>query len=533
MARRIVSVWLPTWATDRIRAAICAPPLLVTSMRDGQRMVLGAVDAEARRLGLRPGMALTQARALVPGLAVHPAEQAQDLAGLERLAGWSLRYSPLVSAGPPDGLWLDISGCAHLFGGEAELLQDLLKRLNAGGFAARAAVADTAGAAWAVARHGRDPLTVVPVGGAERAIADFGIAALRVQAETVDVLARMGLERIKDLMTCPRGPLARRFRGGLLRRLDQALGRVSEPIQPIVPPDVISARMDFAEPVITREALANGIERLAKRVCAGLEKAGLGVRRLDLLCGRADGTAQAVRVGTAASNRHAAHLTRLLGERLEAIEPREGIETMRLVATLTQPLAAGQTSVLAEEPGSLSESVLQTFGGSASGHHAPSESVIQTSGGSASSHHALAGLVDVLRTRLGEDHVFRAGAVESDIPERSVRRIAVGEASVACWPDLPRPVRLFSPAQPIESLALLPDHPPAAFTWRGKRFRVQRADGPERIYGEWWRDFAEAWAVRDYWRVEDTEGRRFWLYRSGDGEHPETGDLRWFLHGIF
>ncbi len=514
-------------------------------------MVLGAVDAEARRLGLRAGMALTQARALVPGLAVHPAEQAQDLAGLERLAGWSLRYSPLVSAGPPDGLWLDISGCAHLFGGEAELLQDLLKRLNAGGFAARAAVADTAGAAWAVARHGRDPLKVVPVGGAERAIADFGIAALRVEAETVDVLARMGLERIKDLMACPRGPLARRFRGGLLRRLDQALGRVSEPIQPIVPPDVISARMDFAEPVITREALANGIERLAKRVCAGLEKAGLGVRRLDLLCGRVDGTAQAVRVGTAAPNRHAAHLIRLLEERLEAIEPREGIEMMRLVATLTQPLAAGQTSVLAEESGSLSESVIQTSGGSASGHHALSESVIQTSGGSASGHHALsesviqtfggsasghhalAGLVDVLRARLGEDHVYRATAVESDIPERSVRQVAVGEASVACWPDLPRPVRLFSPAQPIESLALLPDHPPAAFTWRGKRFRVQRADGPERIYGEWWRDFAEAWAVRDYWRVEDTEGRRFWLYRSGDGEHPETGDLRWFLHGIF
>lgn len=460
-------------------------------------MVLAAVDAEARRLGLRPGMPLTHARAMVPGLAVHPAEQGQDLAGLERLAEWGLRYSPLVSPDPPDGLWLDITGCAHLFGGEAELLQDSLKRMNAGGFAARAAVADTAGAAWAVAHNGHDPLTLVPVGGAEHAIADFGIAALRVEAEAVDVLARLGLERIRDLMTCPRGPLARRFGDRLLRRLDQALGRISEPIQPIVPPDVINARMDFAEPVITREALAKGIEWLAEHVCERLEQAGLGVRRLDLLCVRVDGTAQAVRVGTAAPNRHAAHLSRLLGKRLEAIEPREGIETMQMVATLTQPLTADQTSVLAEESGSM------------------------------------AGLMDVLRTRLGEDHVYRATAVESDIPERSVRRVLVGKKAVACWPDLPRPVRLFSPAQPIESLALLPDHPPAAFTWRGKRFRVRQVDGPERIFGEWWRDFAEARAVRDYWRVEDTEGRRFWLYRSGDGEHPETGDLRWFLHGIF
>lgn len=498
--RRIVSVWLPFWATDRIRAAGVAPPApLVTTLKDGPRVVLAAVGAEARRLGLCPGMALTGARALVPGLSVHPATPEQDLAGLERLAEWSLRYAPLVSPDQPDGLWLDITGCAHLWGGEAELLQDLLKRLNAGGFAARGAVADTAGAAWALARHAGEPLVVATPGETEQGIAGLPIAALRLDAATVDVLARMGLERVEDLLALPRGPLARRFKGLLLRRLDQALGRVSEPIQPITPPDSIGARLDFAEPLLTAEALAGVIVRLAEQTCVRLEKAGLGARRMDLLFHQVDGTIQAVRIGTAAPSHDPTHLTRLLRERLEQVEVGEGIETMRLVATLTQLLPPGQTSLLAEDgPGSL------------------------------------AGLVDVLRTRLGADRVFRVTAVESDVPERSVRRIAaLGEDVGAGWPNLPRPVRLFSPAQPIETLSLLPDHPPAAFTWRGKRFMVRLADGPERLYGEWWRNYSEATAIRDYWQVEDTEGRRFWLYRAGDGEHPETGDLRWFLHGVF
>ncbi len=448
-------------------------------------------------------MPLAQAQAMVQGLAVVPADPAGDSRALDALAAWGLRYAPLTSADAPDGLWIDATGAAHLFGGETALLTDVVARLACRDVAARAAVADTPGAAWAAARHAEAPATVVPTGEAGAWLAPLPIAALRLPADTVDGLSKLGFDRVAQLMTAPRAPIALRFGGTVHRRLDQALGLVFEPIEPVVPPETLTCRLAFPEPLLTPESLASVIGRLADGVCAELERRGQGARRLDLTFERVDRTRQTVCIGTARPSRRAAHLARLLDEQLERADPGLGVEAMSLAVPLAEPLTFAQ----------------------------PKVGVIDSSAANAD----VSVLVDRLVNRLGVRRVYRAMPVESDVPERSVRKTGpLAPVSKSAWPrSLPRPARLLKPPQPIESMSMLPDAPPAQFTWRRKRHRVHRADGPERIGGEWWKSDRERIATRDYWQVEDDEGRRFWLYRNGDAVDAATGDLRWFLHGIF
>jgi len=499
--RRVVSLWLPAWPTDRLRKQ-GAPPdgSLVTATHDGRKRVIAAVDALAAQAGLYPGMPVAQGQALVPDLTVMEARPEEDTAALRRLAGWCLRYAPLAAAAPPDGVWIDVTGSAHLQGGETRLLRDLVSRLLAQGFAARAAVADTPGAAHAMARFGAHEVTVVPPGGQETALARLPLAALRLPDETLDGLRLMGIEQIGTLATMPRAPLVRRFGALGTTRLDQAFGRVPEAIEPEFPPELIQARLTFVEPLLTAEAFATVIDRLIVTVCSNMERSGNGARRLDLLFERVDGTIQAIRIGTARASRDARHLGRLLKERIERVDPGLGVEAMRLVVPRAEPLVLAQTAARlmasdVEEPD-------------------------------------IAPLIDRLSNRLGSRRVYRVAPVDSAVPERSVRQTQ-GKA-VESWPaDLPRPVRLLDPPQPVEAMALLPDHPPMAFTWRRVRHRVRRADGPERIAGEWWKRNGETRSVRDYFRVEDEEGHRYWLFRRGDGENGISGDMRWFLHGLF
>ncbi len=490
----------------------------VTSAHDGHRRIIAAVDASARALGLRPGLPLAQAQARIPGLAVAEAEPDADAAALGRLAAWCLRYAPLIAPDPPDGVWIDATGATHLAGGEAALLADLVGRLQCAGFAARAAIADTPGTAHAVARHGEAEkiIAIVPPDGTAAALSPLPIHALRLPDDTVATLRRLGLTRIEQLMAAPRAPLVRRFGAPLLRRLDQALGRVFEPIVPLDPPALISRRLGFVEPLFTAEAFAAAIARLARSVCRRLQRAGLGARRMDLLFERVDGSVQAIRVGTTRPARDPAHLGRLLDERLETVDPGPGVEAMRLTLPLVEPFAHTQTAMThtgTPQPGKTQPATLLD------GASAPDLSV----------------LLDRLANRLGAAFVYRIATVESDVPERAVQRVPpLTPPTHRSWPvDLPRPARLLSPPQPVRALAPLPDHPPVAFTWRRKRFRVRRADGPERIHGEWWRRDAEMQAVRDYFQVEDEDGHRFWLFRRGDGVDAATGDLSWFLHGIF
>jgi protein ImuB len=430
-----------------------------------------------------------------------------DEAALRRLALACLCYAPLVAPDPPDGLWIDITGCAHLMSGEAALAADLLARLERRGFAARLAIADTPGTAHALAHYGATQQVIVAPGEQGMLLAGLPVAALRLPGLVLEALHRLGFATIGQVMAAPRAPLMRRFGAVLLHRLDQALGRMPESINPILPERVIGERLAFIEPLITADAFKLVIARLAGSVTAVLDKAGLGARRLDLMFERVDGTVQALRIGTSRPSRDAVHLTRLLAERLETVDPGPGVEAIRLAVTLAEPLAYVQAAVWPDGAGDAVD---------------------------------LAALIDRLENRLGlgrqgRPRLYRFAPVESDVPERAVQRVPpLAPASQRSWPaTLPRPPRLLATPEPVLALAPLPDQPPVAFTWRKTRFRVRHADGPERIHGEWWRRDAEAPAVRDYFQVEDEAGRRFWLFRRGDGIDPATGDLSWFLHGFF
>jgi protein ImuB len=475
---------------------------LILAGRDRTRRIVTALDANAERLGLRVGMPVAKAQALVPDLVIRDSDPHADAEGVEKLALWALqRISPIVMADAPDGLVIDTTGADHLHGGEAAMLVTLVERFAASGVEARAAVADTWGAAHAAARFLSRPTLVVPPGGAEPALRPLPIAALRLDAEIVASLRTLGFERIGDLMDQPRAPLALRFGPQIGRRLDQALGRAAEPIEPFRETTIIEVRRVFAEPIGAAETIARYIGRLVEALCVELEGRGLGARRLDLIFHRVDNTRQAICVGTAQPVRDTKRLTRLLCDKIETIDPGFGIEIMDLAAVMAEPLETRQTvSSLVEE-----------------------------------SDPDISGLIDVLANRVGERRLCRFTPVASDVPERSVASIPpLAPETGATWRgDWPRPPRLLARPEPVETMALLPDNPPVWFTWRGVRRRVRRADGPERIRGEWWKRDAELAAVRDYYRVEDDAGERYWLFRSGDGEHPESGSQRWFVHGIF
>ena len=469
--------------------------------RQGRRREVLALDAAARNAGLRVGMPASKAQVLVPGLVSVEIEPLVDAAALERLALWALRYAPIVAPDPPDGLIIDTSGADHLHGGEETMLTTLVSRMEASGIAARAATADAWGTAHAAARFLARPIAVIPDGQAAAAMRDLPIRALRLPAQIVEGLHVLGFERIGDIEDTPKAPLTHRFGPELLRRLDQAMGRAAEPFEPVRSPELIEVRRAFGEPIGAAETIARYTARLVDQLCAALERQGLGARRLDLLFHRVDNRVEAIRVGTAAPVRDTRRLTRLLTDRIETVDPGFGIELMTLTATLAEPLRDRQTiSSLVEPP-----------------------------------EPDISDLIDVIANRLGSSRLYRFAPVQSDVPERAVKRVApTAPDDGASWPgEWPRPLRLLSPPEPIVTMALLPDNPPVWFTWRGIRRRVARADGPERIFGEWWLHQAEMHSVRDYFRVEDEGGERFWIYRAGDGEDRATGSHKWFLHGIF
>ena len=341
---RVISVFLPMWPVDRLQRQDSTPSdrPMVLAGRIGNRRLVTAVDAAAAGLGLRPGMSVSKAQALVQDLRIEAADAAADLASLERLAFWILqRIAPIVAVDPPDGIVIDATGAAHLHGGEDALLDALTGRLALSGVTARAAVAGTWGAAHALARFSGD-------------LADMPPEALRLPAATVAGLRDMGFGRIGDLLAQPRAPLTRRFGPELIRRIDQMFGDAPEPIDALRPADLIETRRAFAEPIAAPETIARYIAKLVAALCAQLEAQGLGARRLDLICHRTDREMQTVRVGLAVAQRDPARLTRLLCDKIPSIAPGLGIEIMTLSATIAEPLAARQTSTLAPEAPDLS-----------------------------------------------------------------------------------------------------------------------------------------------------------------------------------
>lgn len=535
--RRVISLWLPTFATDRLsrkeRKWRVRPFVTALATHGGLRVA--AVNPRAQAAGIVPNLPLADARALVPNLEVSAAEPTADMHALTALAEWCGSYTPwtapeaIGTGAEGAGVWLDATGCSHLFGGEEALLESLVARVEALGFAARAAIADTPGAAWAVVRFGGGGTAqVVAPDGAPAALAELPVAALRLAVAVAEGLAGLGLRRVGDLIGIPRAPLVARFGESLAKRLDQALGHIGEPISPLLPPPVRHERLALAEPVGHLDDVRRGLDRLLARLCRRLEHDHAGVRRLDFTLFRADGSVARARIGTSRPARDPGHLAHLFAERLEDMELGEGIEVMTLSAASVEPLMPSQLGL---------ERIMPP----------PAEAA------------ELAPLVDRLANRLGADAVTRLAFQESHVPERAAR--AVPATSSFVQPETPgtapagqgeRPLRLFPRPLPIDAVAPVPDGPPVLFRWRRVVHRIARAEGPERIAPEWWRTrlpWNTLWeeTTRDYYRVEDEDGRRFWLYREGlysgreldptdAGLPPPVGGAagpRWFVHGLF
>lgn len=458
------------------------------------------MDHLAQALGLYPGQKAADAAALVSNLAVADHDAQADAESLERLADWCVRFSPAVASDGPDGLFLDVSGGDLLWGGEATLAHEMEARLNDAGIPARLAIADTAAAAWALARF--DPI-LCPPGHQAAKLAPLPVAALRLNEADAAQLARLGLRTIGQVMGLPRGPLTRRFGPGVLLRLDQALGRLPQALNYRRPASPWAARLAFAEPISAPEDLARVAGDLAGMLCAQLQTAGRAARRFVLCYHRLDGKSLTVEAGLTLAGREPSALLRLLAPKLETLDPGFGIESATILADEVEALDMAQI------------------------HLDPTQ---------ADADAAVAPLVDRLANRLGADRVWRAAPVQSHAPERAVgrREPLAGDRGQGWDRDRPRPLRLFVRPEAIQAVAALPDAAPARFQWRGLWRRVTRSEGPERIAQEWWRlapEQTSVSAVRDYYRVEDEAGGRFWLFRAGvyGGEVAP----RWWLHGVF
>jgi protein ImuB len=552
---RILSLWLPRFATDRLMREEERPRVLIRPERG--RQVLAAVDRHAAELGLEPGMALADARALEPGIAVSDWQAEEDARALADLAAWCVRYTPLVALDPSASclsgvlggdaaLWLDVTGCAHLFGGpdlhlgEEALCADLLNRLAGRGISAHVGLADTAGAAWAVARFGPSALSrsgssggngIVASGHQERAIARLPLTALRLPPATVEALARTGIRTVGALLDLPRGPLTARFGGEVSRRIDQALGRLDEPLSPLAPPSPYRVRLGLPEPIAERDAIEGATHRLLNRIHDRLEREQAGIRRARIAYFRTDGEVRTLNFATGRPVRDPEVLFRLITEKLDGLDPGYGIDVLILEALRVEPIEVVQRDLAGPRAG----------------------------GGAGAEEAVVDALLDRIANRLGEERVTRPILVESHLPERAERRApTLSGTPIRTLPPAPgsrapgshvpsphapsphapsphvpiaaRPIRMLVRPEPVEAMALLPDHPPARFKWRGVDYRVARAAGPERIAPEWWEADAHGHRSRDYFRIEDTGGRRFWLYREGLAERGEAP--RWMMHGL-
>lgn len=526
MTRRICSLWLPNLAIERWANGSAAPdqalarPLVLTvEGRHGQ--LIHAVTPAAAERGAAPGARLTDARALDPGLEAEPADLAGEAAWLRAAARWASRWSPLVELDGADALRLDVTGVAHLFGGEAALLADMERSFNGMGVGARAAIAPTAGAAWALARYGRAARLVEP-DALPRILAPLPVSALRLSPQATHMLVRLGLKQIGDLAGVPRKSLARRFGKDEhpLDALDRALGRKPEPLTPLPDDPAPRALLPIKEPVVHPEAPAEALRQLVPRLAAELEARKLGARHLALLAYRVDGSVGEAQVATSIPSREPAHLHRLLSGILErqGIDPGFGIDAFALEVRWWEPLDSAQDALLGDASGEL----------------------------------AVAALIDRLSVRLGPAKVRRPVRRESHLPERAAgwaqgvdasaphpRAGGAGggpfpsaEANTSSLAPADDPTRLLDSPEQIAVVYATPEGLPRRFVWRRRVHDIARAQGPRRISPEWWRERSSA-RLRDYYKVEDADGRRFWIFREGVVGDGRGGAPSWFVHGLF
>lgn len=490
MQRRIVSMWFPRLASDRsLRARPAEGPFALALTQENAERI-HCLSAKAERLGLQRGMTMADARAYCPDLVSRPADLPGDSRFLAMLARWATRYCPWVGLDGADGLVLDVTGATHLAGGESALLADMRQRLARAGLSVRLGLADSRGAAWALAHWAEG---IAPKGHVRDVLAPLPVAALRLDAPVCDALRRLGLQTVGALMATPRAPLARRFGPALMQRLDQALGDLPEAISPQAEAPHYGIRLTLPEPIGRTEDVMAGTARLLDRLCARLKAQDSGARVLELTLRRVDQASQTVELRLAGPMRDPARILPLFRRGIEAADAGFGIDQLRLEATLAEPL--------------------------------PPEQI--TRAGPARQGAALDDLITRIGTRIGLENVQRFLPADSHIPERSflIAPAAFSRPEGAWVSPRPRPLRLFPP-EPVTATAPGPQ-PPRQFRWRRMALATARASGPERITPEWWLEDA-AWhsGLRDYWRIDTRQGRALWMFHT-----PQAPG--WFVQGEF
>ena len=509
----MVAIWLPQmalehWQNNHPQWGEAEPFALVSEGPNG--IVVDAVSDAARDAGAKPGQRLTDARAICPALAIHFSDPASDARRLEQLGLWAQQWSPWTAVDGHDGLLLDSTGATHLFGDEAALVCSMHRALAKQGFTSRIAIAPTIGGAWALAHFGPSPTALVPQQDLAQAIAPLPIEALRIESDTTLLLRRLGLKTIGSLADIPTEALARRFRkyhreiANPLKRLQQAYGQRQEVVEPLVPRPVYRAVKRVSEPVRYAAILQPILHELATRLCRDMEVNHRGLRRTCFQAFRVDGHIARLEVETAAPARSAQHIVQLFAERVEKLEAGFGFDAFALIAVWHEPMAAMQKGLEQDEDQQ----------------------------GTSLPH-----LLDRLRVRLGKRSVGMLAPHPSHIPERAIiqssNALTLNAAPATGSPcSYLRPVKLLEWPEVISVVYATPDGPPRRFRWRQQLHNVTRYQGPERIAPEWWRERSDV-RLRDYYRVENDDGYRFWIYRNGVIDDGRGAPPRWLLHGLF
>ena len=499
MARRFVTIWFRYLLTDWLslrRKALAQTPFVIAAPDHG-RLLIVAHNPLAAAQGIHNGMVVADARAIAPQLEVVHDKPGLSTKVLTRIAEWCIRYTPVVAIDPPDGIILDASGCAHLWGGEEAYLEEIINRFKKMGYHAQGAMAGTIGAAWGLTRFG-NPSTIINPGAQSTAILPLPAAALRIETAIAERLHKLGLRRIGDFIAMPRSALRRRFGQSLVGRLHQALGLLEENIQPVQPVLAYRDWLPSPEPIVTRKGIEIALERLLATSSEALKQKQEGIRTAVFTCYRTDGKIEKISIGTNRATANTRHLFKLFEFKVDTIAPGPGIELFLLEAPQTGPVTSTGIPLWETDCG------LQDT--------------------------ELAELLDRIEGKTGTGHVHRYLPAEHYWPERSYRPvISLDEADEKGWhTPRPRPLQLLARPEQVEVTAPIPDYPPMLFRYKGTLHKIIKADGPERIEQEWWLQQGEH---RDYYAVEDENGFRYWLFRLG---HYTGGrSNQWFIHGFF
>lgn len=498
MARRFVAIWfchlMADWVVRR-NPSLAKVPFVLAAPERG-RMLIKAVNHIAQSKGIYTEMVVADCRAILPGLHVFDYKAAQKEKLLNALAEWCIRYTPVAAVDSMDGLVLDATGCAHLWGGESKYLDDIAAKFKSFGYHVRMAIADTVGTAWAICRYGGNSCIIEP-GNQLQALLPLPPVALRIETPIAERLRKLGLYTIGSIIKIPRSALRRRFGEALLTRIDQALGQGIEVIEPVVPIEPYLERLPCLDPIRTVAAIEIAIQKLLDKLCEQLEKEGKGLRTCMLRAYRIDNNIQQIEISTTRASRNPEHLFKLFEIKIATIEPALGFELFIMVAPVVEDIVARQDAIW-----------------NTTNPHDETN---------------IAELLDKLAGKLGAGVIHRYLPDEHYWPERAYKSAtSPDEQPHTKWrTDMPRPIHLLSAPEPIEVTVPIPDYPPMQFIYKGQLHRVSKADGPERIEQEWW---LQESLYRDYYCIEDEYGARYWVFRLGS---YSSGDPKWFIHGFF